>query len=87
MGGPPCVPSPSAVPMAGQGDRALSQPCSDLKVRYLCWLLGPSMGRSEVEGSTPQTLRHRGPHSTFAGGGGIPGWEPSVAGRGALHCN
>lgn len=88
--GPPCVSSP-AVAVVGQGGRALSQPCSDLKLKVPGEMpvLAPGPLHGQVGGgglgpSDPQAQRSPQPLCRW---GWSPGWEPSVAGRGALHCN
>lgn len=81
--GTPCVSSPSAVPVAGQGDRALSQPWSDLKLKIPGEMPvlapGPLHGQAGGGGLSPSDPQALGPCSPFAGGGGIPGRGLCVA--------
>lgn len=88
--GTPCVSSPSA-PVVGQGDRALSQPWSDLKLKIPgetpVLAAGPLHGQAEGKGLGPSDPQARGSPQPLCRWG----WDPRVGARcgreGALHCN
>lgn len=83
--GSPCVSSPSAVYVAGQGDRALSQPWCDFKLKIPGEMPvlapGPLHGQAGAGGFSPSDPQAAGSPQPLC----RQGWEPSVAGRGALH--